>query len=397
MANKINQIEIDSIIYDLQDKDAKAPFTGTKAEVQLAIAAGEIKEGDIVNITDDIGDYPGGGDYPSGVSNIVYLTQEQYDALPDDKLTDDIEYRITDEGTDTNADNVGYNNATSGLSAMNVQDAIDELSTRPGGGGGNVVYLTQEAYDALSDDKLTNGIEYRIMDGDADETARNISYDNNESGLEAINVQQAIDNIDSKIDKHIVCNDITAIPIVQALKDGEYGAVRMQGCFLDDPNPSINLYRKYNKTDDSFERSLGFYFDGTNFYGYGKTKDGEITRTKFIPSTKVDISDTLSYTAPEGNIQVNSIKAWTKGDRCIVVVSINNLGEWGVGGNLDIPITGLPKPIISQWHMGLVIGSNFVGAYVTPSTEYIRIRNLGNSAITTFENFNVAFDYQYQF
>ena len=199
MANKINQIEIDSIIYDLQDKDAKAPFTGTKAEVQLAIAAGEIKEGDIVNITDDIGDYPGGGgggDYPSGASNIVYLTQEQYDALPDDKLTDDIEYRITDEGTDTNADNVGYNNATSGLSAMNVQDAIDELSSRPsGGGGGNVVYITQEAYDALSDDKLTNGIEYRIMDGDADETARNISYDNNESGLEAINVQQAIDKL----------------------------------------------------------------------------------------------------------------------------------------------------------------------------------------------------------
>lgn len=195
MANKINQIEIDSIIYDLQDKDAKAPFTGTKAEVQLAIAAGEIKEGDIVNITDDINDYPGGGDYPSGASNIVYLTQEQYDALPDDKLTDDIEYRITDEGTDTNADNVGYNNATSGLSAMNVQDAIDELSSRPGGGGGNVVYITQEAYDALSDDKLTNGIEYRIMDGDADETARNISYDNNESGLEAINVQQAIDKL----------------------------------------------------------------------------------------------------------------------------------------------------------------------------------------------------------
>ena len=128
MADKINQIEISGIIYDLQDKDAKAPFTGTKAEVQLAIAEGKIKEGDIVNITDDINDYPGGGDYPSGASNIVYLTQEQYDALPDDKLTDDIEYRITDEGTDTNADNVGYNNATSGLSAMNVQDAIDEVN-----------------------------------------------------------------------------------------------------------------------------------------------------------------------------------------------------------------------------------------------------------------------------
>ena len=203
MANKINQIEIDSIIYDLQDKDAKAPFTGTKAEVQAAIAAGEIKEGDIVNITDDIGDYPGGGDIPSGVSNIVYLTQEQYDALPDDKLTDDIEYRITDEGTDTNADNVGYNNIASGLSAMNVQDAIDELSSRPSGGGGdNIVYLTQEAYDALSDDKLTNNVEYRITDvGVNDAMASNIAYDNSESGIAALNVQGAIDKVNSDLNK----------------------------------------------------------------------------------------------------------------------------------------------------------------------------------------------------
>ena len=197
MANKINQIEIDNIIYDLQDKDAKAPFTGTKAEVEAAIAAGEIKEGDIVNITDDVHEGGGGGGViPDGVSNIVYLTQEEYDALPESKLTDDIEYRIMDEGTDSNADNVGYNNALSGLSAMNVQDAIDELSSRPSGeGGSNIVYLTQEQYDALPEDKLTNNIEYRISDGDANETARNISYDNTDSNLEAVNVQQAIDKL----------------------------------------------------------------------------------------------------------------------------------------------------------------------------------------------------------
>ena len=197
MANKINQIEIDSIIYDLQDKDAKAPFTGTKAEVQLAIAAGEIKEGDIVNITDDINDYPGGGDYPSGASNIVYLTQEQYDALPDDKLTDDIEYRIMDEGFEATAVNIGYDNSKSGLSAETLQEAVDELSRRPGGGGGesNIVYLTQEQYDELPDSKLTDGVEYRVTDAGVRGSAENVSYDGSASGLKAKNVQEAVDAI----------------------------------------------------------------------------------------------------------------------------------------------------------------------------------------------------------
>ena len=49
---KINQIEIGGSTYDLQDKSF---FTGTTAEVTAAIAAGTIKEGDIVNITDDSG------------------------------------------------------------------------------------------------------------------------------------------------------------------------------------------------------------------------------------------------------------------------------------------------------------------------------------------------------
>lgn len=128
MAEKINQIEINGTTYDLQDKDAKAPFTGTKAEVQSAITAGEIKEGDIVNITDDI------GDYPSGASNIVYLTKAEYEALPDSKLTNGVEYRITDANTDsTKARNIAYDNSESGIDAVSVQDAIDKVSDSLGG------------------------------------------------------------------------------------------------------------------------------------------------------------------------------------------------------------------------------------------------------------------------
>ena len=73
-----------------------------------------------------------------------------------------------------------------------------------GGTASNVVYLTQEAYDALPDDKLTDGVEYRITDANTSSTvARNIAYDNSESGLEATSVQGAIDTVNESLNKKI--------------------------------------------------------------------------------------------------------------------------------------------------------------------------------------------------
>ena len=61
--------------------------------------------------------------------SVVYLTQAEYDALPDSKLTNNIEYRITDGdmGVAT-ASNLSYDNSFSSLEAVSVQGAIDELS-----------------------------------------------------------------------------------------------------------------------------------------------------------------------------------------------------------------------------------------------------------------------------
>ena len=71
---------------------------------------------------------------------IVYLTQEEYDALPESKLTDGVEYRITDANTDsTKARNITYDNTESGIEATSVQGAIDKLA-----GGSKFVYSTEE-------------------------------------------------------------------------------------------------------------------------------------------------------------------------------------------------------------------------------------------------------------
>lgn len=64
----------------------------------------------------------------------VELTQAQYDALPSSKLTDGVSYYITDgeSAPSTNrfsASGISYDNTNSGLSATNVQSAIDEIGT----------------------------------------------------------------------------------------------------------------------------------------------------------------------------------------------------------------------------------------------------------------------------
>ena len=61
--------------------------------------------------------------------SVVYLTQAEYDALPDSKLSNNIEYRITDGdmGVAT-ASNLSYDNSFSGLEAVTVQQAVDEVN-----------------------------------------------------------------------------------------------------------------------------------------------------------------------------------------------------------------------------------------------------------------------------
>ena len=57
----------------------------------------------------------------------VAVTWAEYQALPDDKYTNGKIYFITDRGAEVDASTVPYNHTTSGLTATNVQDAIDEV------------------------------------------------------------------------------------------------------------------------------------------------------------------------------------------------------------------------------------------------------------------------------
>ncbi|RLC49288.1 MAG: hypothetical protein DRH57_00265 [Candidatus Cloacimonadota bacterium] len=85
----------------------------------------------------------------------------------DEKAVDSFKLDGKDSSYYTTAQNITYDNSTSGLSSTNVQDAIDELD---------------DALDNLSTD------------------AKDINYDNSTSGLSATNVQDALDEIDNNVD-----------------------------------------------------------------------------------------------------------------------------------------------------------------------------------------------------
>ena len=143
-----------------------------------------------------------------------------------------------------------------------------------GGTASNIAYLTQEAYDALPDDKLIDGVEYRITDANTDSTkARNIGYDNSESGIEAVSVQDAIDKVNYDLKNNL--NSVSLLAYDSTDKTvtipniNNYKMVYL--CIMDTTNKvvlasdtlSIKLFKAF--AESNYSNYVSFYSDsGTN-------------------------------------------------------------------------------------------------------------------------------------
>src|SRR5690606_39933794 len=114
---------------------------------------------------------------------------------------------------DTNAAAIAYDNSTSGLAALTVQQAIDEIAAVAGGlsdtlvdnGDGTYTHTTV-AGDTVTIDANTVDVTvvdgvYTFLDGAGntittiDTNASAIGFDNTASGLTAIDVQAALDEL----------------------------------------------------------------------------------------------------------------------------------------------------------------------------------------------------------
>lgn len=68
--------------------------------------------------------------YAGATFPVLEMTKAEYNALPESKKMDGTVYMITDGTGGWEAENSSYDNTTSGLSATNVQAALDEVADR---------------------------------------------------------------------------------------------------------------------------------------------------------------------------------------------------------------------------------------------------------------------------
>lgn len=74
----------------------------------------------------------------------------------------------------------------------------DKITEAVKNAGAKAKTLTQEEYDALSEEEKANGIY--VVPGGEDLTAKNLAYDGSVTGL-GNNVQDAVDNVNKKVDE----------------------------------------------------------------------------------------------------------------------------------------------------------------------------------------------------
>lgn len=126
---------LDGVTYSIKDSEARdhlVPASGTTGQVLTKTASGygwaDASGGGTVDTVNGISP-----DSNKNVQVDVELTQDEYDALPASKLTDDVNYWIKDGKNNplnntVMASGVAYDNTDSGLTATNVQGAVDELN-----------------------------------------------------------------------------------------------------------------------------------------------------------------------------------------------------------------------------------------------------------------------------
>lgn len=106
----------------------------------------------------------------------------------------------------SDADQINYDNTSSGLSATEVQDAIDELALEK---KDEYVTITYAQWQSLTPAQQA-AKDYYISDYPSSAiTAGNVSYDNSSSGMVANNVQSAVDELKSGITNLIKYVDVT--------------------------------------------------------------------------------------------------------------------------------------------------------------------------------------------
>ena len=202
----------------------------------------------------------------NGCGNVVYLTQAEYDELPDTKLTDDVEYRITDAGVRGSAENVSYDNSVSGLDAKNMQEAVDKLNDS----------LTNENHESFN---------FGIKDG-----VRGFYTDPSRADDSFIPFKSAKSIADMPTESYSgYSTNKTLISFTPECPLDKIQMIRINGSFIDGSGETVEAYGVYTvKNGDINETLINYHtqcqiIDGAIQYGQTRsTRSGEIYCTVYF-------------------------------------------------------------------------------------------------------------------
>lgn len=159
-------------------------------------------------------------------SSGVDLTQAEYDALPDTKESDGVDYYIMDEDfVATDAKAVGYDKSTSGLTRETAQGAIDEIVDKINESNTNFNNALDELNSNLTNNLLLSTTEHRVGTWIDGKPLYSITQDNNNTSKGttstfAHNIKN-VDNIfiDLQHSYFKFANNINSVPISLSVTD----------------------------------------------------------------------------------------------------------------------------------------------------------------------------------
>lgn len=99
-----------------------------------------------------------GAEFKNANSPVMELTKAQYDALPESVKNDGTIYLITDGDGGWEAEDSVYDNTESGLTATNVQDAVDELNSNVGSPSSASSVTGSDAFSKINALASANGM-----------------------------------------------------------------------------------------------------------------------------------------------------------------------------------------------------------------------------------------------
>ena len=198
------------------------------------------------------------------------------------------EYSASQQSAPNNASDVKYDNSSSGLTAENVQEAIDEIAQNGNGNGSGGA----SSYNDLTDKPSINGV---ILEGEM--TSDDLKLERGEPGVGIKSVEQTVTSTEDGGENEITITTTDGVSNTVYIKNGSKGNPGINGSagiYLRPSNESVeNAIEKADAAGQVMIISEDFV-KSTDFVTYDELQQEASAAAGFIELWKRSSTDTFS-------------------------------------------------------------------------------------------------------